>query len=477
LNGTAKNTLKERDFGYSIGGPIGKPGKANRLFFFYSHEYAPRSQGGGLNDFRVPTALERNGDFSQTLDNNGNLYNLIKDPQLTAACNASSTGAAPGGCFADGGVLGKIPANRFYSLGQAILNQYPMPNISGAGLGYNYETTQAVEKALAWQPAVRVDYQPSTNLRMTYKYSGWKQATKTFAGTMPTITQSDQYKPIVSTTAITTNYTFNPSTFIEATFGHSQNELAGCGLAQGGTGPTYCTSGIPTSPQSNRVNAGLGALPMLFPDALKLNPSYYAYQVLSDMAPPMFQNGQVLKTPNFTFGGRVANSPPNSPFSGFLNKNSTYDISTSLTKVWGHHTLKGGFLQHAQLEGAAAELGRHLRHVQLPEFHGQPARLDVPLRECDPGHRHVVQPVVDLHRGHVCLQQHGRLRAGQLEGQPEADAGLRRPVRPPAAAVRQARAGVELPAGEIPDRPGPLALHRWVRQWRGDVLGHEPVGD
>jgi hypothetical protein len=44
---------------------------------------------------------------------------------------------------------------------------------------------------------------------------------------------------------------------------------------------------------------------MLFPDALKLNTNYYAYQVLSDMAPPMFQNGQVLKTPNFTFGGRV----------------------------------------------------------------------------------------------------------------------------------------------------------------------------
>ena len=53
---------------------------------------------------------------------------------------------------------------------------------------------------------------------------------------MPTITASDQYKPIVSTTAMTVNYTFNPSTFLEATFGHSQNELAGCGLAQGGTG-------------------------------------------------------------------------------------------------------------------------------------------------------------------------------------------------------------------------------------------------
>ena len=30
--------------------------------------------------FRVPTALERAGDFSQTLDNNGALFNFIKDP-------------------------------------------------------------------------------------------------------------------------------------------------------------------------------------------------------------------------------------------------------------------------------------------------------------------------------------------------------------------------------------------------------------
>jgi hypothetical protein len=41
LNGDPKPTAKERDWGYSIGGPIGKPGKSNKLFFFYSHEYRP----------------------------------------------------------------------------------------------------------------------------------------------------------------------------------------------------------------------------------------------------------------------------------------------------------------------------------------------------------------------------------------------------------------------------------------------------
>jgi hypothetical protein len=72
--------VNEKDLGYSIGGPIGKPGGNNKLFFFYAHEYAPRTGGGDTQRFRFPTALERAGDFSQTLDNNGNLFPYIKDP-------------------------------------------------------------------------------------------------------------------------------------------------------------------------------------------------------------------------------------------------------------------------------------------------------------------------------------------------------------------------------------------------------------
>ena len=49
-----------------------------------------------------------------------------------------------GGCFADGGVLGKIPANRLYQTGLNILNMFPMPTIhNAAGLAYNYENHPA----------------------------------------------------------------------------------------------------------------------------------------------------------------------------------------------------------------------------------------------------------------------------------------------------------------------------------------------
>src|SRR5262245_6814806 len=39
LNGDAKTVLNEKDLGFSIGGPVGKPGGNNKLFFFYSQEF------------------------------------------------------------------------------------------------------------------------------------------------------------------------------------------------------------------------------------------------------------------------------------------------------------------------------------------------------------------------------------------------------------------------------------------------------
>ena len=91
INGTPKQVAKDSDYGYSFGGPVGRPGGDNKLFFFYSQEYRPRTSANILRQFRVPTALERQGDFSQTRDNNGNLFNLIRDPRSTSPCTAANT--------------------------------------------------------------------------------------------------------------------------------------------------------------------------------------------------------------------------------------------------------------------------------------------------------------------------------------------------------------------------------------------------
>ena len=339
LNGDPKARVNEKDLGYSIGGPIGRPGGNNKLFFFYAHEYAPRTGGGDTVRFRFPTLLERQGDFSQSTDNNGNPAFFIRDPRLTGTCSANNTTA----CFQSGGVVGRIPADRLYGLGLNILKMYPLPNVSVPGVGYNYELTRPEEKLIANQPAVRLDYQPFQNLRGTFKFSGWSQKDEAILGTIPGFNDTRQYNPFVRTIAATINYSLNSSTFLEATYGRAQNSLTGCALAQANTGPSFCRNAFPMTDIASLGGAGLTGLPMLFPNAGVIDPSYFAFEALNGVNPPIWDGTRISMVPSFAWGSRIANAPPNTPFPGYLNVNKTNDVSISLTKVTGRHTIKSGF--------------------------------------------------------------------------------------------------------------------------------------
>ena len=121
---TPKAETKRNDSGYTVGGPIFVPGfnaEKKKLFFFFSQEHQRRVENNAIRQTRVPTALERRGDFSQSLDNNGRLFNTIRDYQSGLPCTATDTR----GCFQDGGVLGRIPANRLYAPGLAALGIFP----------------------------------------------------------------------------------------------------------------------------------------------------------------------------------------------------------------------------------------------------------------------------------------------------------------------------------------------------------------
>src|SRR4029079_6957298 len=132
--------------------------------------------------FRVPTDLERQGDFSATTDNLGAAFPFIKIPGTTSTCSATNTT----GCFADQGILGKIPAANLYQPGLNILKLYPMPNHTPApGENYNYEVVRPIESARGWQPALRMDYQWKPTLRGTFKLSGWGMRNQTFHGSVP----------------------------------------------------------------------------------------------------------------------------------------------------------------------------------------------------------------------------------------------------------------------------------------------------
>ena len=57
-NGDAKPYAYQSIYGYTIGGPIGKPNHHNKLFFFYAHEYQPQTlqvNCGNIIRYRLPT--------------------------------------------------------------------------------------------------------------------------------------------------------------------------------------------------------------------------------------------------------------------------------------------------------------------------------------------------------------------------------------------------------------------------------------
>ena len=205
-NGDPKIKQSTKTLGYSLGGPIGKPGGNNKLFFFYSHEYRPVTaaiNGGNPIRIRVPTELERAGDFSQTRDNTGALFNLIHDPTSTQPCTAANTA----GCFAAGGVLGRIPADRLYPVGMALLNRYPMPNVAqGPGANYNYQVDAPTTDNLTQQPAIRIDYQLSSNFRVTGKYSGNRARKLVTPGTIQGYNDVLNPYPFITNYGITVNY-------------------------------------------------------------------------------------------------------------------------------------------------------------------------------------------------------------------------------------------------------------------------------
>ena len=108
-----------------------------------------------------------------------------------------------------------------YAPGMAILNMYPMPNVtpSAANGWRNWESARPVVKNLTQQPAVRLDYQFSPALRVTGKYSGQRETQRITPGTMPGFNDTLQPWPYITNYGSTVNYTLYPTTFLEATYG------------------------------------------------------------------------------------------------------------------------------------------------------------------------------------------------------------------------------------------------------------------
>jgi carboxypeptidase family protein/TonB-dependent receptor-like protein len=317
-NNRPRNIYRYNFYGYDVSGPVFLPrfgeGGAplwdgrNRLFFFWGQEYYRQLVPETARNIRVPTEAERAGDFSKTVDGNGNRI-FIKDPLLTGPCNATNQA----GCFRDGDLLNKIPANRFYSNGQAILNLYPLPNVSGRN-DFNY-TSQRSSEYPRREDILRMDFQISERTRLNGRMirnqdeQRFSYGTTTASFNWPLTFTSRKNGPGY-TLGFTLNHTFSTSLVNELNYSPSKGGVQISMVDSNGT----------------RAFNGITA-PLLFPDA---NPDDILPNLLYDVTPnPTFPNQTFPMT---TFQG--------SPFDqSFM----IHTITDNLTKVWGNHTIKTGF--------------------------------------------------------------------------------------------------------------------------------------
>jgi hypothetical protein len=303
LNGLARPRYRYNTIGGNIGGPVFWPGKFNRdknkLFFFVSVEYLPIKAPEGIQYFTVPTALERQGDFSQSLDVSGKLIPVNNPATYNPSTGTSSQFSG-----------NKIPTSQVNASGQALLNIFPLPNFTNraiSGGNYNYVLSTVANEPVN-QEIFRVDYNPTDRWHMFFRgqlestsYDGYKSPANYVSWLMP-ITYATTNPNYV----LTLTYTASPTLVNELTLGKAgwteQQHAAASDLAK-----------LTKSPSG--YNLG-----QLFPgnNPLNLVPAM-SFGDVPDQA-------SVFYDPRFPMNDLI----------------SLYSLTDSVTKVWGSHTAKVG---------------------------------------------------------------------------------------------------------------------------------------
>ncbi len=161
-NKLTKPIYRYNTIGGTLGGPVFIPKVFNqnreKLFFFYSREDWRIREPRVPRRVTVPTELERNGDFSKTLDVNGNLIR-VNDPR-------NGNAQFPGNV---------ILPNRISANGQAFLKLFPLPNITDraiTGGNYNYQFQEITELPKK-QNLLKVDYNPTSKDNISVRGRTW----------------------------------------------------------------------------------------------------------------------------------------------------------------------------------------------------------------------------------------------------------------------------------------------------------------
>jgi outer membrane receptor protein involved in Fe transport len=273
------------------GGTLGGPILKNKLFYFGSYE-GTREKGSRFDNYSVPNAALRSGDFS-------GFSTTIYDPSTG---NADGTGRTP---FAGN----KIPASRISPIAQKLLGFLPAENTPTANSLRNYfnSGTQVLNRD---QYDVKVNFNRSPAHQIWGKFS---MMDATFTGQMalgaaggPCVCDGsgsgvgDTKQYIVT---IGQSWTLSPTMILDSTFGYSRMDQTVTG-ADYGTNFGLDTLGIPGTNGSDLRTSGM---------------------------------------PQFDMGTSWTQLGNNQGWQPLFRNDRTYTFSTNLTKLVSHHTFRAGF--------------------------------------------------------------------------------------------------------------------------------------
>jgi hypothetical protein len=319
--GLPKSLYRYDVFGFSVGGPAYIPHKFNtdkrRVFFFFSQEYSRTKPSTTNSYYKMPTALEKQGDFSQTTNGTGSLL-VVSDP-----LNLDSKGKPIP--FAGN----KIASTRFSPLGLSVLNYFPDPNYTETrDLSNLYTRNYFMGTSL---PNPKRNDMFRVDLNLTSKFTAYGRYAN---DTVPQVALANNYGIKDSTGqrspaildhpnsghgySIGGTYTISPTLVAEGMFGYTWRDW---NYYYQDEAQVLLAKTIP-------------GLPHWYDESTFTDPLFYR-PYLPYIS---FSGGQMAGAPEIgpNDASRVANANPRT------TNNYIYSFTGSLSKVAGAHNIKAG---------------------------------------------------------------------------------------------------------------------------------------
>jgi hypothetical protein len=167
--GVPRTAYRWNQPGLAITGPVYIPKLYNgkdRTFFTFTWEKILENAPSPATQ-TVPTALQRNGDFSQTVAGNLQPITLFDPASVSTANGASVRNVFPGSI---------IPANRMNPISRRLVQYYPLPNNPGNSRGFNNSIIAPNDRQEEYDQFIaRIDHSIGSKHRMFGRYTGNKR--------------------------------------------------------------------------------------------------------------------------------------------------------------------------------------------------------------------------------------------------------------------------------------------------------------